>query len=176
MIDVKIQDFGFVILCPERNYGGLKATARSIKGHFPERPHICVTGPDAIQSELDEFNEVCPTFVGGSTYTSLLNTGIRENKAEWTYFIMAGQHVRSGQMSRYNNFCVGKKTIMFPIIDKMWLFHESSLNGLLLNRQAVEDVGYFDESEEDFEKVRLMWAGGAIDKGYQFRALVGVPR
>lgn len=89
---------------------------------------------------------------------------------------MSGQHVRSGQMNRYNTFCIDKKTIMFPIIDKMWMFHESSLNGLLINRQAIEEVGYFDESDENFQNVRLMWANDAIDKGYQFISLVGVPR
>lgn len=176
MQDVKIENFGFVILCPERNYGGLKATARSIKGNFHNHPYICVTTSHVHQSEFDEFNEVCQTFIGGNKYTSLINKGIQESKSEWIYFIMAGQHVSNGQMNRYNTFCKNKKTIMFPIVDKMWMFHESSLNGLLLNRQVTKDAGYFDEDEEDFQNARLMWAVNAIDKGYQFRALVGVPR
>jgi hypothetical protein len=172
----KIEDFGFVILCPERNYGGLKATARSIQGHFPDRPHICITIPEADHSEIKEFNEVCPTFVAGKTYTSMLNTGIRENKSEWAYFIMAGQHIRSGQLKLYNRFCVNQKTVMYPILDKMWMFHESSINGLLIHKSAIAEVGLFEETEDDFNNIRLMWANSAIDKGYKFIALVGVPR
>lgn len=176
MENANIDNFGFVILCPERNYGGLKATADSIKGHFQKVPYICVTTPEADPAELKEFNAVCPTFVGGGTYTSLINLGIRENKADWSYIIMAGMHVRSGQLSRYKTFCHSKKHVMYPIVDRQWQFDESSINGLFINRQAVEEVGYFDETEENFQNVRLLWAGEAINKGYQFRALVGVPR
>lgn len=176
MKSIKIEDYGFVVLCPERNYGGLKATVRSIKNHFCDKSCICVTTPEANELELKEFNQICPTFIGGKTYTSLINTGIRQNQAKWTYFVMAGIHIRNNQMNHYNTFCANEKTIMYPIIDKMWMFHESSLNGLVINKKAIEDVGYFDEVEEDFHKVRLVWAVNAIEKGYQFRALVGLPR
>lgn len=176
MSDYNVDNFGFVILCPERNYGGLIATVRSIQAHYPDKPYLCVTVPEADASELSEFNGVCPTFVGGDTYTSLINLGVRENKAEWSYIVMAGVHIRAKQLSRYERFCMGKNSVMYPVVDRLWQFDESTLNGLFLHRQAFEEIGPFDESGDDFQKVRLYWGAEAAAKGYRFISLVGVPR
>jgi len=79
-------------------------------------------------------------------------------------------------MTRYEHFCKSPKHVLFPVIDRKWLFHESSIHCLFLHKNALTEVGTFTDQEEDFEKVKLLWAGEALSKGYEFRAVVSVPR
>jgi len=176
MDQVNIDKFGFVILCPERNFGGLKSTVRSIQLNFPDKPYLCVVGKDASAKELEEFGGVCRTVQAGTTFSSLLNTGLKENRADWSLFFMAGWPVRNGLMDRYRDFCGSRKHVLFPVIDRKWVFHEASIHGLLMHRDGLAEVGEFSDEHEDFELVKLIWASNALDRGYQFRAVVGVPR
>jgi hypothetical protein len=176
MEQLNTENFGFVILCPERNVGGLMSTVCSVQYHFPDKPYLCVVGDDATPDELKEFGGICRTLQGGKTYTSLINLGIRESRAAWVFLFMAGAVIRHGVFNKYRIFCTDNKHVMFPVIDRKWMFDEASINGLFLNRNALKEVGEFSEEEEDFQMVKLLWASKAMEKGYQFRALVGVPR
>ncbi len=171
-----IDKLGFVILCPERNFGGLKSTVRSIHGYFPDKAHLCVAGDDISKEELKEFGSTCKTIKAGSTYASLINVGVKESKPEWSLVVMAGLPLRFGSIRKYETFCTSTKQILYPVIDRQWTFDVASIHGLLLHRDAIEEVGEFSEDETDFQKVKLIWATNAMEKGYSFRAIVGVPR
>jgi hypothetical protein len=176
MLQIHANNYGFVILCPERNFGGLKVTARSIESFFPNQHYLCVVGDDVSKEEFSEFNGICRTIRAGKTYSSLINTGLSESRTDWSLFFMAGHTARPGVMSRYLHFCKNDKHVLFPVIDRKWQFHEASIHGLFMHKKAVKEVGPFTDQEEDFQTVKLLWAGSALEKGYQFRALVGVPR
>ena len=176
MEQFNIDNFGFVILCSERNLAGVKATVRSIKSFFPDKPYLCVVGNNVLPNELKEFNKACRTIEAGSTYASLLNVGIVENQAEWSMIFIAGRVARPGLLAKYKTFCENNKQVLFPVIDKKWIFYEASIHGLFLHRKTINEVGVFSNQEEDFSLVKLLWATNAIEEGYQFKALVGVTR
>ena len=67
------KNFGFVILCPERNIGGLKNTINSIKHSYSNSSCVCVVGDDANTEEFKEMNNLCETHKGKNTITSLIN-------------------------------------------------------------------------------------------------------
>jgi hypothetical protein len=168
----------FIILCPERNYGGLKSTVHSIQGSMPESSILCVVGKDASNEEIKEFSNLCPIVKSGKTYTSLMNTGLSKCKksSEWQIIVMAGMTVRYGAIKRYDTFCTDKKQIFYQIIDRKWKFNEASIHGLCMQKQAFQEIGPFDEEEDNLQLVKLLWANQAFNKGYQLRGLVGVPR
>lgn len=173
---MNIDNVGFVILCPEKNLGGLKATVRSIRSFHGDKPHFCILGKNATPTEVAEFNIVCPTVQAGSNHSSMLNRGFKSSKTDWSIVFMAGQLARSGLFDRYEHFCTSEKEVLFQVIGRKWAFHEGSIHGMMLHRKAMKEIGKLDEAEEDFEIAKLLWASRAIDLGYQFRALVGVPR
>lgn len=165
-------DFGFVILCPERNMGGLRGTSRSISRCYPERSQICITANDATKEEIKEMKEFCPTFKGRSTITSLMNTGLQKVKSKWAMFVFSGSYVKPRLFHPYARFLEGDKEIMFPIVDNKVNFCDCSLNGLFMPKKVIKEVGKFDEANPLYI-CRLLWALDAIEKGYCFKALMG---
>lgn len=171
MYEYKDADLGFVILCPERNLGGLKGTSRCI-GHYHEKPQICITGSDATAKEVKEMKEFCPTYKGKETITSLINAGLKKCPTQWAFFVFAGTYVKPRFYHRYAYFLENDKDILFPIVDNKTNFVDCSLNGLLMNKKVLEDVGKFDEKNPLYI-CRLFWALDAVEKGYCFKAILG---
>lgn len=164
-------DFGFVILCPEKNLNGLKSTAKTIK-YFHNRPVLAVVPKETTKEELKSFNEFCPTHKGGNTITSLINKGIDTIETPWATTIMAGVSVRARTCKKYHYFLENENDILFQVLDRKYSFDECSLNGLMISKKAFKDVGSFDE-KESLEECKLLWALEAIQKGYKFKAIVG---
>jgi len=173
MYEVKKLDFGFVILCPERNINGLRGTIRSI-GKYHDVPCLCVVPKETKKAELDEMKEVCKTIRGGSTYTSLINKGLEKTGCDWNFVIFAGSFIRPLFYRRYVVFVDNEKDILFPIVDGRVTFYEGSMNGILLHKKAIKEIGKMDEVSEDLEKVKLKWAYEAVERGYKFKAIHGV--
>ena len=86
-------DVGIIILCPDRNTGGVKNTVGSIKHHCYNRECINIVGNDATAAEVKEMKEFCPTYKGKDTITSLINTGFKRLKHEWGFLMFAGSRV-----------------------------------------------------------------------------------
>lgn len=168
---IKEFDFGFVILCPERNLGGLMATVRSARSHFEQASILCMLPDNTTKKELAEFAEVCPVVKGGQTYTSLINMGVKKSEKPWNFIIMAGSTFKPRFYHKYGYFLEDEKDVMFPIVDFQCDFADATLNGILLHKNAIKEVGGFEDAELSWSK--LTWSLKAIDKGYRFKALAG---
>lgn len=166
--------FGFIIICPDRNLGGLKSTVKSIREFFSQHPYFCILSNDAIPSEINEFERICPIFTGGGgSITSLINLGIRKATEDWNFIFFAGTILRPNTIKKYLNFVKHEKQIFYPVINKKWVFDEASINGILLHKNAIRDIGEFAEKLSNLQIVKLFWALDAMEKGYQLNALVG---
>lgn len=174
------KELGFVILCPERNIGGLKNTVTSIHNTFGDTPIVCVVGNDAHASELAEMNEVCPTIMGSDTITSLINVGLEATKAGWNMVLFAGSFVRAGIYRKFDLFATDEKDILFPVVDNKTDFVEGSMNGIILHKKTFDLVGNFTTSPmqksgyNELEMIKLFWSLGAIENGCKFKAIVGM--
>jgi hypothetical protein len=166
-------NFGVIILCPDLNIGGLKYTTNSIKSDFPTTKYVAVVGNNAKPIDVDNLSRFSKIYKGGKTITSLIDTGMKVLSNEWCLIVMSGSIVRSRIINRYRNFSEDK-SILYPVINRKYLFDEASINGIVLKKQTYNDIGPFGDDMEDIGNAKLMWAGRAIEKGYKFKALVGV--
>lgn len=157
---------GFIILCPNCNIGQLTTTISSIKHSYPNSPYHCVLPehchPDDLKSHVK----------GGKTITSLINAGMSPPPCdEWNFIIMAGNWVKKLLDKKYAYFMESEKDIFFPIVEKKMNFVDGTMNGILIHRKAFQDIGFF-ANNSPMEVCKLMWAIDAIDKGYQFKAIL----
>jgi hypothetical protein len=173
-------EFGFVILCPDRNLGGLKNTVASIKSFFPETSYLCTVGDDVQKGELAEFIGVCNTLVGGNTITSLMNVGMKHSDAEWNILVFAGSWLRVNLINKAKQFIKSDRDVLFPVVDWKTNFVDGSMNGIFLHRKMFEDAGEFPAGAmqkagvSDMEMAKLFWAAQAIEKGAIFKGIVGM--
>jgi hypothetical protein len=169
----KIFDYGFIILCSERRFNLLLSTANSIKNRYEKVPYICVTDDTAKAIDIKEMKTVCDTFKGKNTFSSLINTGIKNAKTDWNFIIFAGSTVGAKLNEKYEIFVEDEKDILFPIVDQKYDFVNGSLNGLFFHKKAMKEIGNIGE-EGSLEFVKTMWAAKAIIKGYKFKAIANI--
>jgi hypothetical protein len=171
----KIEDkVSFLVLCPELNIGGLRSTISSIKSNFPKNDYMCVLGENANDIDMCEILKITPVMKGGNTITSLMNNGIKQSKKEWVYIIVAGVMLRPTIFRKYETFLTNETDIMYQITNKTtWLFPDATINGILINKKAIKEVGDFPD-EENIVNSKLVWGATALEKGFKFRGLVGV--
>lgn len=172
MYSYKNLECGFVILCPEHNVSLLKCTMKSIKCRYPNLSAICVTDNSATSTDIKEMKEICTTFKGKSTFSSLINTGMKNAPAEWNFILCAGVTVDWKMDDRFSYFVENEKDILFPIVDKKTNFVDATLNGLFINKKTWKEVGNMD-NEGTLEEIKILWATKAIEKGVKFKAIAG---
>jgi hypothetical protein len=167
-------DVSFLILCPELNVGGLKSTASSIKCNFPNSPRICMVGSNANEVDLAELGKYCPVHKGGGTILSLINEGVMKFSTRWCFVLMAGCMVRSSLFKKYDIFLKSDKDVLYSAVGvDHWLFPDATINGMLLSKGMLEDVGLFPDSGLSIADSKVWWSILAADKGYVFKAIVG---
>jgi len=172
---MELDEFGFLVLCPGLNIGGLRTTISSIKVNFPRSHYICVIGDRARDSDLDEIDRICPVVKGRNSITSLINIGMESAKAEWNCVASAGVMAKYPIYRKLIRFLESERDIFYPVVDKVnWRFENSSLNGFCVHRDTFNDIGRFEEEDHSLELCRLFWAATAVEKGYQFKGLVGL--
>lgn len=173
-------DFGFIILSTEHNYAYLKSTVSSIKRNYSDIEHICVADKSINKDVLKEFNTIVPAYKGRETIPSLLNIGLKKTKAEWNFFIFEGTIVRKNLELKMSRFIDNEKEVLFPLTidyDKGKIcnvntnFPDATLNGVLIHKNAIKEVGEFSNNPLDISK--LMWSLDAIAKGYKFKGILG---
>lgn len=164
-------DFGFIILCPDRNIGGLRGTVRSTNKNYPKSPKLCVVSNDTTKQEMTEFSDICPTYKGKESYASMINLGLKKARSEWNFILVAGTHIKTRFYHKYAYFIDDEKDILFPIADGRCNFVETTLNGLLFNKKAIQEVGEFRELA--LEEAKTYWAAEALEKGYRLKAILG---
>ena len=165
-------NLSIVVLCPDCNIGGFKNTANSIKADFPKTPYLGVVPAKSTASEVADMARYGPVAKGGDTITSLMSVGIRECDRDWCLLVTCGSWLRYSTFKKYLTFAKSDKDILYPVIDRKNIFHEASINGILMARKAFDDIGPFVECE-DLSESKMFWAAGAIYKGYNFKALIG---
>lgn len=166
-------NLGVIILCPDYNSGGLKSTTNSIKMEIPNVPYVTMVANDARDddvADLAKYSRICK---GGKTITSLIDFGVKEVKTDWCMVVMSGSRIKKSILRKYGRFATCNKDILFPVLDRKYLFDEASINGILLNSNVYDDIGGFGDTVDDIQEAKLLWAGRALDKGYKFKALVG---
>jgi hypothetical protein len=173
-------EFGFVILCPERNLGGLNNTVNSIKSNFPECSYVCAVGDDVQKGELSEMIGICNTVKAGNTITSLINVGMKHSDAEWNVIVFSGSWLNTNLINKAKTFIKSDRDVLFPVVDFKCNFVDGSMNGIVLHRKMFEDAGDFPTGAmqkagvSDIEMAKLFWAIEAIEKGAIFKGIVGM--
>jgi hypothetical protein len=173
-------DIGFVILCPDHNFAGLKNSIGSIRHHCYDREYIGVVGSDATADDIKVMKEICPIHKGKATITSLVNVGMKKVKHDWAFIMFGGSRVCSYLERRFTSFVKSDKDILYPVVDRKCNFVEGCFNGVLINVPFFKEVGDFPEMVaekqdfNDFEMAKLFWATDAIAQGAQFKGIVGM--
>lgn len=178
-----LKNFGFIILSPEHNIGGLKGTLRSILNNYSSFVNVvCVTGQDTKKVQFDEMNEICRTYKAGNTITSLINMGLEKGHEEWNIIIMEGCWVKRNLHLKYSNWIKSYKDVLYSIFinynkegDPVKIFkdfEECSLNGICINRKFFKEVGKFSDNPLNISK--LFWSMEASDKGAEFKGILGI--
>lgn len=166
-------NFGFVILCHNHNTRLVQLTAKTIYGCYgKDIPLICVADNSANKEDMKELKEICPSYKGKDSWSSLINTGMKRSKAEWSFFIIAGSVVKRGLNDKFNVFLSSEKDVMFPIAEGKADFIDATLNGLFINKKFFKEVGDM-ATDNPLEICKLMWALTAIEKGATFKAIMG---
>ena len=98
-------DFGFAIVSPDGNIGGLKCTIRSIKNQYPNASYVCALAKGIPAVAAKEMKKICPVYKSRKdSITSLINTAMKRGHKEWNLIIMAGSTVRRGLLKKYSLF------------------------------------------------------------------------
>lgn len=175
---------GFVVLSPESNVARLKDTVRSVRMAFGEDAKVACCVPKGLKKgPFEEMNEVCKTYKGGETVTSLINKGFGAFEEDgWRLFIMEGARVPRSLGSRYERWIKGHRDVLFPIVvnhDRdgkpstiLSGFGEATLNGMMIHSSLFKETGQFSENPISISKD--FWAIGAAEKGAVFKAILGV--
>jgi len=166
-------NFGFVILCSDRAVKLLQGTANSIRKRYPGVEYICSTDESAKARDIKEMKEICPTFKGKNTFSSLINTGMKNSKVDWNFIVFAGSTIPSKLDLRYFYFVDNDKDILFPIVEGKTDFVSGTLNGVLVNTSTFKSIGNI-EIEGSLDFVKTMWACKAIEKGCRFKAIANI--
>ena len=133
--------FDFLILCPERNIGGLRSTIGSIQMNYAESGYICIAPSNANASELKEMKKVSTVHKGDDTITSLINTGMKKTKCDWNLIVFAGNWIQKGLDRKFNIWANDKKDILYPVFGKKRHFTETPINGILIHKDTFKEVG-----------------------------------
>jgi hypothetical protein len=176
-----VLDIGLIVLCPDRNIGGLRNTAGSVLFHFYDRECIAVAGDDVTKEELVQMEKHCvKAYKGKNTITSLVNKGMRHLKHKWGFIVFAGSRVQPFMERKLADFVASDTDILYPLVEGKYNFVEGSFNGVLINKKFFNKVGKFPEDDlqkqgvNDFELAKLLWSIEAIEQGATFKGICGL--
>lgn len=173
-------DVGFIILCPDRNTGGLRNSVGGVRHHSYDRECIAVVPGDTTPKEVKEMKEHCPIWKGKDTITSLVNVGMKRVKHEWGFIMFAGSRIPAFLERKFSTFATSEKDILFPVVEKRYDFISGSFNGVLINSDFFKKVGNFTEGAlekqgmNDFEMAKFLWTAAALEHDAKFKGIVGM--
>lgn len=167
------KDLGFIVLCPEMKFGGLKLTTSSIQSQFDNCSINCIIPENTDSEELKRVKEIIPPIKGGNSISSMINVGIEKTKRPWNMIVLSGHNIRYNPVLKYTRFTKSEKDVLYPVIDKSyWKWSDSSIHGILVHANAFKEVGDFPD-EENLPLCKLLWSAKAIQRGYVFKGLIG---
>lgn len=175
-------DIGFIILSTDANIGRLKSTSRSIDLNYGKEIYrVCITNKKTSSAVLKDMKQICSTYRGQNTITSLINSGMKKGYKQWNILLMSGSWARPRLNEKYATFNKSEKDIFFPIapdynrndmpIRLNNTFPEASLNGLCIHQSTFREVGEFSDEELNISKT--WWMANAIVKNCSFKAILG---
>ena len=173
-------DIEVVVLCVEANKTLLKNTINSVLHHGYNRNCLAIVPKKTTKEEINELNQICPAYRGRNTITSLINCGINKIKSSWAIFAFAGSRFPYKFEEKINSLPVEEHDIFYPALKDRYDFVTASFNGVIINKKFFKQVGKFPEQADpaagmtDFEIAKLIWAAKAIEKGGQFKGIVGL--
>jgi hypothetical protein len=174
MIDMD-KDLGFVILLTEFRFTGLRTTVTTIRTNFKNSECTCVIPQNSNKEDVKTARTICNVVEGGETISSMINAGIKKSRQPWNLIVMSGNIIKYNPVMKYRRFLESEKDVMYRVVDKThWRWEDASIHGLLIHKNAIEEIGAFPESEESLQLCKLMWGAKATEKGYKFKGLVGV--
>lgn len=174
-----IMDLGFVILCIDRNIGGVKNSLGSVRFHSYNRESICVVPETTSAEEMKNFKQIVETHKGENTVTSLINVGMKKCRHDWAFMFFSSSRLPPYIEKKLSTWVKKDTDVLFPVADRKCEFSEGSFNGVLINKKFFELVGDFPSiiaknSQNDFELSKMFWAVKAMDHGCTFKAIVGM--
>ena len=162
----------FVVLCPDFNLGHLRSTVSSITGSYPQSGITAVLSEEVHPDDLADAQKVCKTVKAGKSITGMINAGLKEGGQEWNLVVVAGSWLRGWVIRKMSNFVESEYDILFPVVDRRYLFKEATINGILIHRKAFDAVGPMADNNP-IEVCKMMWELDAKEKGCKFKAVVG---
>jgi len=166
-------ELGFIIIVPENNPKLAEITASSLKFKYSGSPFIFVVTESISDMCYDDISKIGIVFRGGNTYSSLISLGMMHAPSEWNMIIISGTQMRSNAHQKYSCFIDSPKDILFPIVDRKANFIEGTLNGIMFNKFAYEELGNMPNEISDMQECKAIWGYKACNLGYKFKALVG---
>lgn len=165
------KNLGFVILNPECDPYALHKTSNNIRENFPSSSLLCVIGKKGVNT--DQLSKYCKVYVGGNTITSLIDVGVENTSADWSFIVTAGTPIRYNSLKKHIYFLRDDKDILYPVVDRKMWFDEATVNGILLKTNVIQEVGKMGDNNYNLQLIKLLWTLSAIAKGYRFKAIVG---
>ncbi len=172
-------DLGFIVLCPDRDVRGLRSTVSSLSFCYHNADVFCMVDGSTTPKELKQMKEICPTYKGKDTITSLINAGMKKMKKPWAFIIYAGSRIKTNLPRKLEQFVQSEKDILFPIVKNKTGFADGSSNGILIHKDTFKEIGVLPKAQatedmNDFEVSKLLWECKAIEAGCQFKAIAGI--
>ena len=109
---------------------------------------------------------------GGMCITSMIDAACSHSKTEWVYTVLAGSILKKGIDCKISKYIKSERDVIFPVVDRIWNFVDGSINGLLLNRNFHSEVGELGFGK-NLQYTKLIWADKAMQKGANFKGIVG---
>ena len=165
-------DLCVAIISLNSNANEIKKTHKRIEFLSKNYPSIVVV-PENSNLDITEINiSDTPLFKGGTCITSMFDIAIENSLCPWVYLIFAGTTILQKIDVKLSRYIESENDVLFPVVDRIWNFIDGSINGILINQNFHAAVGNFG-SGNPLKVTKLNWAERALEKGVNFKAIVG---
>lgn len=157
-------DVGFIIL---DLYSESNKTINCIRSYFADSTCVLVLS----KKQKSDYKNI--VYAQDDEKLSFFNAAIKKPPSKnWNFFIFGGTIVKPSVLGKLSCFVENYKNVLFPVLDRKTKFLQSSLNGLLIHKKALQEIGSFSKKYKH-DSSKLLWYATAVEKGYDFRAIVG---
>lgn len=165
-------DLCVAIISLNSNLNEIKKTHKRIEFLSKNHPAIVVV-PENSNLSVEDINVAnVPLFKGGNCITSMFDIAIENSIKPWVYLVFAGTTILQKIDVKLSRYVENESDVLFPVVDRIWNFIDGSINGILINQKFHASVGNFG-SGNPLKVTKLNWAERALEKGVNFKAIVG---
>ena len=132
---------------------------------------ISLNLPDCKKEVVSTSN--CKTgIICGESLSSLVDVGIQNVKTKWAFFVNAGVLLKYKHFKKYFYFNKSDKEILYLVSLRKYYFFQSEINGLMIPKQALKDIGLF-KNDNDSKLNKLLWSLEASKNDYLLKGIIG---